>query len=429
MADISKGKRKYYRATYYDAAGRRRQKSTKCTGARAAQAAADRFERDAQGASLASENATTVLEGLGDLLTFMDEQIAVGKRSPATRTFHKDHSGHWNRTFMFDGKANGVELPHRLAEIQAKHIDACISQRRADGAHENTIAKELVTFRMMLKVAKRAGKWAGDVDAILPVRFAPQYKPRERWLTRAELATLLDTMTPDHAARVCYAIATSANLGETGRAKRSDLANGLARVWGTKRASRLRDVPVIFDWQRDLLAYTHKHAEGSGEKLFAFDNGFESALRKACEDSGVARCSSNDMRRTFCHWMRQDAVPRELCAAMMGHGSTAMVDKVYGKMDGDELAGMLKRALGGGTDMTRTHARQMDSLDARRESSKKNINDIGAGGGSRNPTPVKVLDFESSRLLLPSPREYERKRKYGKAGGTTVAHRVARVGR
>lgn len=43
-------------------------------------------------------------------------------------------------------------------------------------------------------------------------------------------------------------------------------------------------------------------------------------------------------------------------------------------------------------------------------------------------TWVGALAFESSRLLLPTPREYERKREYGKAGGTGKARRVARIG-
>jgi len=427
VADISKGPgRKYYRAIYYDAAGQRRFKSTKCTGARAAQAAADRLEREAQGASLASENAATILEGLEDLLAFMDEQIAVGKRSPETKRFHREHSGHWNRMFVVNGQAAGVELPPRLCELRPKHIDACITQRRGEGAHEGTIAKELVTFRMMLKVAKRNEKWDGDPEALLPVRFAPEYKPRERWLTRAELELLLDGMTHDHAARVAYAIATSANLGETNRARRGDWADGKVRIWGTKRSSRLRDVPVILDWQRELLAFAHENARGEGDKLFAFDNGFESALRKAWEGDDpdnprMLRCSSNDLRRTFCHWMRQSGIPRELCAAMMGHGSTAMVDKVYGKLNGDELAVLLKRALGGGTTVAQTHAQQADSLDSGGGGNAAKSSKSGAGGGTRTHTPVKVPDFESGGLRLPSPREYERKNEYYRRSGTAVA--------
>lgn len=430
MADISKGKRKYYRATYYDAAGKRRYKSTKCTGSRAAQAAADSIERKAQGAGLAAENATTIEKALEKLLDHMDEQVLVGKRSSETRVFHRDHSGHWNRLFMVEGKANGVDLPSRLCELQAKHVDAYISQRRKEGAHENTIAKELVTMRVTLKVAKRAGDWGGEIDAILPVRFAPEYKPRERWLTREELVKLQAKLTRDHAARVAYAIATSANLGETDRAKRADRSDTMVRVWGTKRTSRLRDVPIILPWQLELLDYAKTSAEGTGGKLFAFDRGFESALTKACEDAEITRCSSNDLRRTFCHWMRQSAIPRELCAAMMGHGSTAMVDKVYGKLSGSELAGLLNRALGksSGTTVAQTGANPMDSLDGLASPENKKLNDFGTEGRTRTDTPVRALDFESKPLDLPSPREYDRKRSYGKPSGTTVAQRSAPSG-
>jgi integrase len=433
VADISKGKRKYYRATYYDAAGRRRHKSTKCTGARAAQAVADRFEREAQGAGYAAENATTIADALDAMLDYFDGEVLAGKRSAATRTMHQEKAGHWHRLFVTQGKANGVDLPSRLCELQARHIDAYIAERRLDGASENTIAKELVTMRVTLKVAKRAGDWSGDVDAVLPVRFAPEYKPRERWLTRAELTELLDGMTHDHAARVCYAVATSANLGETNAAKRSDWANGMVRLWGTKRTSRQRDVPVFLEWQRELLAFAHEHAQGDGDKLFAFDKGFESALRYAWEGEDpeaprLVRCSSNDLRRTFAHWMRQSGVSRELVAAMMGHGSTAMVDKVYGKLDGAELAGLLQRALRGDTTVAQTIADRRDSCDSRDGEPQEILNDSGAGRGTRTHTPVRVPDFESGKLHLPTPREYERKRSYGKASDTTVAQQGAPKG-
>jgi hypothetical protein len=41
----------------------------------------------------------------------------------------------------------------------------------------------------------------------------------------------------------------------------------------------------------------------------------------------------NDLRRTFATWLKQNDVDSAVVAAMMGHASTAMVDRVYGKLD------------------------------------------------------------------------------------------------
>ena len=48
---------------------------------------------------------------------------------------------------------------------------------------DHTIAKELVALRAALKLAKRRGIWKGDPAEVLPVGFAPEYKPRNRFLT------------------------------------------------------------------------------------------------------------------------------------------------------------------------------------------------------------------------------------------------------
>jgi len=41
----------------------------------------------------------------------------------------------------------------------------------------------------------------------------------------------------------------------------------------------------------------------------------------------------NDLRRTFATWLKQNDVDSAVVAALMGHSSTAMVDRVYGKLD------------------------------------------------------------------------------------------------
>lgn len=354
------------------------------------------------------------------LIDHMAELVAAKRRSPGTLSMHRDKAGHLKRVFEYDAKNDEI-VPFRIARIRAVHVDEYISQRRADGAKENTIAKELVTLRSALKLAKRKERWSGDVAAVLPSRFAPEYQPRERYLTPGELRALLAELPPDHSARAAFMVATSANRGESFRAMRADIG-GAVFINGTKRTSRKRTVPIVTKWQASLLKHAAEHAQGTGGKLFALDGGFHGALLEACEALNIPHCTANDLRRTFAHWMRQSGMPRELVAAAMGHGSTAMVDKVYGKLDAGELAMLMSRALRG-TPVAQTPAHRMDSVDASSSKKSRKSARSGAGEGTRTPTLLPVTDFESVCRRLPSPRSYKRKRDYAAERGTLVAQR------
>ena len=41
----------------------------------------------------------------------------------------------------------------------------------------------------------------------------------------------------------------------------------------------------------------------------------------------------NDLRRTFASWLKQAGTDSLTVARLLGHSSTAMVDKVYGRLD------------------------------------------------------------------------------------------------
>lgn len=323
-------------------------------------------------------------------------------------------AGHLRRYFEYNAKRDEL-VPVRLATLTAGHVDGYIENRRQEGASSHTIHKELVTLRLALKHGKRAGKWIGDVAAIMPVGFSRNYTPRSRYIQdAAELGRLLENLPADHAARVAYQIATSANLGECRRASRSDItATGethVVHVKGTKTEHRPRDVPMVTPWQRELLAYALKHAKGEGDKLFRFDAGYEDGLRRAISDAEIDRVSSNDLRRTFCHWMCAVGMPRDLTAACMGHASTTMVNQVYGRLDARELQASMARAIGAPY-MPQIVGHQMDLSDA-----------LDSGDGSRS---AKMLETRRAGVAesvdagdlksaprLPTPREYKRNRSY-----------------
>jgi len=96
-------------------------------------------------------------------------------------------------------------------------------------------------------------------------------RPRERHHGAARLLAgdkLLAELEADDAARAAFCIATGAELRATARAQCADAGDKLVRLRGTKRKTRERDVPMVTEWQRTLLAYALEHARGNQPALF-----------------------------------------------------------------------------------------------------------------------------------------------------------------
>ena len=346
--------------------GQRQRISTRCRDRKAAEKVAAQIERDAADPDYAATSKATLSDALALLVNTRKEQAKAGRRSEATANFYKAKAGHWTR--VLESNSAGTFEPFPLAKLRARHVDSFISTRRQEGAGENTINKELITLRAALKLAKRAGIWKGDIGELVEPGFAPEYKPKERALTYIEAQKLLAELTPDRAARVAFIIATSANWGETERARKQDVAEGLGQVLirGTKRATRHRAVPIVSIDQRSLLEHALTYAEGPGDPLFTPWANVRRDLHQACERAGIPPCSPNDLRRTCATWLRAQGVQPHLIAPVMGHVDSRMVERVYGRLPIDQLAARLSQELGANSLPNACHApaESADLLDA-----------------------------------------------------------------
>ena len=370
---MSKDRRLYRRngsktwiAIWYELDGTKRWKSTRTSDWTAANAKLTEWERDSANPARAAARETTMSDALDLLIRTRTEEAAAGKKSADTVSFYKKKSGHLLRFFEYttrgqapDGSAtfalrvNKIGEPQReaflLSTLDACHVDDFITMRRQEGVGENSISKELVSLRAALKLVKRRGMWLGEIDAIMPVAFAPDYTPRARWLTTAELQKLLGQLPPDRAARVAFAVATSANWGETNRALRSHIAAGLGMVHidGTKRASRKRDVPIVLPVGRDLLAYALKYGEGRNGKLFLPWGNVRRDLIDACARAEMPPCSTNDLRRTYSMWHQNAGASTALLFKNMGHASNRMLERgVYGQLAAEQRRVLLEKEMG-----------------------------------------------------------------------------------
>ena len=66
-------------------------------------------------------------------------------------------------------------------------------------------------------------------------------------------------------------------------------------------------------------------------------------LRLACKRAGIERVSPNDLRRTHASLLRQAGIALEDIAPILGHASTEMLQRVYGRTNIDALGKALAR--------------------------------------------------------------------------------------
>jgi integrase len=343
----------------------------------AARLIARQLEEESADPARASAQATTLEDALDEVLQLRREQAKAGERSSETADFFEKKSGVLVRVL-------GAEAP--LATVSAALLDAYVSTRRREQVSDHSIYKELVVMRSALKLAKRRGRWFGDLAAVLPA-LSPRYEPRTRALTADELDKLLAELEADDAARAAFCVATGAELKATATAQRADVAEaGKVQLRGTKNPARWRVVPLVTDWQRTLLAYALKHVgrknelrreeaasnrvrdgfrdhqhpqreadparEGAhlraaaGALFRKTGDEFRWALRYAARRAGLEHVTPNDLRRTYSTWLRAGGASLETIAPTMGHADTRMLERVYAKLSPELLGARLRAELG-----------------------------------------------------------------------------------
>jgi integrase len=341
--------------------------STGCKDKDAARLIARDLERRAADPEGAAKDQATLSDALNRLIEEVDSRANAKppKAAHATVEFYRKEAGilmavlapEWDTEHPDRSK----DLP--LRAVTAATVDDYIAQRRKKGWKDNTIAKELTTWRKAMKLAKRAGTWDGEIDRVFPVAFAPAYKPRERALTAPEwLALLEDAEALDQPesrrpgvkvarvsvlAMVAFMVATSAEWVAVERARPEDVELEALRVHlrGTKDAQhgghRDRVVPVMYLGHALLLDFAMRHADGLGVLLFRRKGNFRRDLATACERADIGRLSPNDLRRTHATWLRLAGVEPANIAPIMGHADSRMVERVYGRVKPVDLAPMV----------------------------------------------------------------------------------------
>lgn len=244
-----------------------------------------------------------------------DEMVALKK--PTTRDAYKLKVLHLCR--LFGGDAD-------IGTLTRAAVSDYTATRTKEGASRHTIHKELVVLRQTLKEAQKRGLYAGSLDVV--PSWQADYQPKTRALSVEEFALLLANTPVQHRTWIMLQAYTSSNLSETAKItwEHVDLARNSITIPGTKRSSRLRSVPIHPELKAWLKGCDKK------KPLVAQWKNVKHALPRYAVNAGIGPVTTNDLRRTFGSWLKQAGVDSLHVAHLMGHRSTAMVDRVYGQL-------------------------------------------------------------------------------------------------
>lgn len=307
-----------------------RPESTKCTDLEAARRLLAGRERLAADSTHAAAHTARLVDWIDSMLEVRRRKVQRGKRSANTVSYYEKKLGHFVRIFGEDCV---------LASITNPEVDRYIAQRRDETATEHTISKEVAALQIVLRLAKRAGCYALDVDTLRPDDLTPEYTPVDRALPLNEVEALLAELSPERGAYVRVSVGLGVRLGEALRLTPENVdPDGYVEIPGTKTAAAKRLVPVLSIF-RQMVADARAHLP-----LKPWGNLYRD-MAAACARANIARCTPNDLRRSHQTILEEAGVDETVRMRLMGHTTPTMNRKVYGRPRAEALRELAERAI------------------------------------------------------------------------------------
>lgn len=238
---------------------------------------------------------------------------------------------------LHEWKAVGPHFGHlRPDQVTTETCRAYTAKRRKSGKHDGTIWTELGHLRTVLL-------WALGPGNAPKIERPAKPAPRERYLTRAEIARLLDAPA---AAHIRYAIhlmlATGARVGAVLELTwdRVDFERGQINLRTSDTGPRKgRAIVPMNAGLRAALTVARAEArsdyviEWAGGPVANIKTGFNAAVKAA----GLKGVSPHVLRHTAAVHMVEAGVPMAEVAQMLGHSNTAVTERVYGRFSPTHL--------------------------------------------------------------------------------------------
>jgi integrase len=228
----------------------------------------------------------------------------------------------WKRLESTFGDRLGADITKDDCREYAK-------MRRRQGVSTATAKLELEYLRACLNLHYGRGHnrvWTPSASA-----------PRDRFLTRDEVDTLLEHVTTPHVKLfVVLAIATAARMSAILELKWEQIDWKHRRIDfnppGREQTNKRRPVVPI---NHTAFAALEEAARGAQtEYVIEWDgkpvNSIKKAIRSAAKRSGIP-CSPHVFRHTAGVWMAQADVPMQKISQFMGHTSSRVTERTYAR--------------------------------------------------------------------------------------------------
>ncbi len=306
---------------------RNKRRSTGLTDRKAAELYVAQLERRAADPTYRAPDGTTLG---GAIKAFYAQQEERG-RAGGTLKMYDTHAAHLCEVL-------GEHTP--IAQVGSEELDGYVTTRRAEGAIDPTIHKELTTLRGTLKLARRHRKYPFALDEVMP-QISGASKPGKRHLLMRDVRALLAELPLHRAAVVAFIVATGADWASVEAAKKGDVnaRGGTILVRGTKTNHRLRTLPILAPF-RELVALA------ASSLPFSRWGNVRRDLKAACKRAQVAKVTPRDLRRSHGTILTQAGVEPHLVGRMLGHADGRMAERVYGQMSPQALGALLSDRLG-----------------------------------------------------------------------------------
>lgn len=246
-------------------------------------------------------------------------------------------------TMKYTGKAV-------LAYFGSKRYDQLVTEdsrqylriRSAQGIAQGSVWTELGHLRSVLT-------WSFEKARMIPfaphIERPPKPAPKERYLLREEIATLLAAECEPHIrVAILVMLTTAARVGAVLDLTwdRVDFERGQINFrLNPTQPRKGRAIVPINDRLRALLVETKRGAitdyviEWGGEPIKSIRNGFV----KACQNAKLKGVTPHVLRHTAGVHMAEGGMPMQMIAQYMGHSSTAVTERVYARYSPNFLRG------------------------------------------------------------------------------------------
>lgn len=326
--------------------GRRWKEPTHCQKRGEAEAAKDRRRAELGAPDVSARpEACSMTTAVADFQASALEDVA----EPTARMY-RSKAGHLAR--LLGDKDVGT----LCAKDVLDYVGARAKERTLRGiVKAHTIAKEIVTLRRIMTWLESQSRLAPGWRGIFPAKFQTNYQPRERWLEPEEYLTLLAALPEDRRLWLTAGCFLGGRESELRRLdwREVDFRRGFVLIHSAKCRKgkpKVRHIPLA-DELRPALEAARRRPDGTAQvsgHVFP-DPWTNPALmltrfaRKAGIVGPTETLNDNDMRRTFASWMLQRGATVSEVAKLLGHGSTAMVERVYGHLTAHNLVAAVGR--------------------------------------------------------------------------------------